>query len=51
VVTTREVLGQLDLPNLKKIAKRLGIQVSKGFTGFLMSKGSESRLVDRTLMH
>jgi hypothetical protein len=39
LVTTQEVLEQLDLPNLKKIAKRLGIQVSKGFTGFLMQQG------------
>lgn len=39
MVTTREVLEQLDLPNLKKIAKRLGIQVSKGLSGFLMQQG------------
>jgi hypothetical protein len=39
LVTTQEVLEQLDLPNLRKIAKRLGIQVSKGFTGFLMQQG------------
>lgn len=39
LVTTQEVLEQLDLPNLKKIAKRLGIQVSKGFTAFLMQQG------------
>ncbi len=39
MVTVREVLEQLDLTNLKKIAKRLGIQVSKGLTGFLMQQG------------
>ena len=39
MVTVREVLEQLDLPNLKKSPKRLGIQVSKCITGFLMKQG------------
>jgi hypothetical protein len=45
LVTVSEVLEQLDLPNLKKIAKRLGIQVSKGITGYFMQQqfGIESR--------
>src|SRR5438094_807668 len=35
MVTKREVLEELTLPKLKKIAQRLGIQVRKGITGFI----------------
>jgi hypothetical protein len=38
LVTKREVLEELTLPKLKKIAQRLGIQVRKGITGFLGEK-------------
>jgi len=34
VVSTNEILSQLDLPSLKKLAKRLGIHVPQGLTGF-----------------
>src|SRR3989304_3179860 len=39
LVTTREVLEQLTLPNLKKVAKRLGIQIPQGLAGFLAQAG------------
>src|SRR3989442_8044713 len=35
MVSTYEVLSQLTLPNLKKIAKRLGIHVKQGLSGFI----------------
>ncbi len=35
MVTKREVLEELTLPKLKKVAQRLGIQVRKGITGFI----------------
>ena len=35
LVSTYEVLSQLTLPNLKKIAKRLGIHVKQGLSGFI----------------
>lgn len=35
LVSTYEVLSQLTLPNLKKIAKRLGIHVKQGLAGFI----------------
>src|SRR2546422_1840232 len=35
LVSKREVLEELTLPKLKKIAQRLGIQVRKGISGFL----------------
>src|SRR5438093_1406507 len=35
LVTKREVLEELTLPKLKRIASRLGVQVRKGITSFL----------------
>src|SRR5437667_8236971 len=35
LVTKREVLEELTLSKLKRIAQRLGIQVRKGITGFI----------------
>jgi len=38
LVSTYEVLSQLTLPNLKKIAKRLGIHVKPGLSGYIASQ-------------
>src|SRR6266566_4003704 len=44
MVSTYEVLSQLTLPNLKKIAKRLGIHVKQGISGYIASQaGMEIR--------
>jgi hypothetical protein len=44
LVTSYEILSQLTLPNLKKIAKRLGIHVKQGISGYIASQaGMEIR--------
>lgn len=39
MVSKNEVLQELSIESLRKIAKKSGIQVSQGFTGFLTKKG------------